>query len=73
MYNEEALHADSEESKSLWRVKRRKGNRTGHTWRRNWHIKHVVEEKVEGTVEVTERRRRRGEQLLDDFMKKTGY
>jgi hypothetical protein len=73
MYIEETLHAVMEDRKVLGRVNRWKGNRTGHTWRRNWLLKHVIDEKIEGGVEGTERRRRRGKQLLDGFMDKTVY
>jgi len=73
MYMEEAINADKEDRKVLGRVNRRKGKRIGHTWRRNWLLKHAIDEKLEGRVEVTERRRRRGKQLLDDLMEKRGY
>ena len=42
----------------------------GHILRRNCHIKHVIEGKVEGRIEVTQRRGRRREQLLHDFKEK---
>jgi hypothetical protein len=40
---------------------------------RNCLLKHVIERKIEGRIEVTERRGRRREQLLDDFKKNRGY
>jgi hypothetical protein len=41
----------------------------GHILRRNCLLKHVTEEKVEGT----RRRGRRHKQLLDDLKEKRGY
>jgi len=35
--------------------------------RRNCFLKHVIEEKIEGSIEVTGRRGRRRKQLLDDL------
>jgi len=40
---------------------------------RNCLLKHIIERKIEGRIEVTERGRRRREQLLDDFKKNRGY
>jgi hypothetical protein len=39
---------------------------TGHILYRNCLLKHVTEGKIEGRTEVTERRGRKREQLLDD-------
>jgi len=39
----------------------------------NCLLKYVIEGKVEGRIEVTTRRERRGTQLLDDLKQKTGY
>jgi len=39
--------------------KRRKANRIGHILRRNCLLKHIIGGKIEGRVEVTERRGRR--------------
>ena len=41
--------------------------------RRNCLIKHVIEGKLEGTIEVTERRGRRRMHILDDLKVKRGY
>ena len=35
--------------------KRRKGNWTGHILRRNCLLKHVIQEKIEGSIEVMRR------------------
>ena len=37
------------------------------------HLAHVIEEKREGWIQVTERRGRKGKQLLDDLKEITGY
>jgi len=50
-----------------------KANWIGHTLRRNCHLKHVVEEQIAGRIEVTERRRRRHRQLLDNLEEKPEY
>jgi hypothetical protein len=41
--------------------------------RRNCLIKHVIEGKIEGRVEVIRRREGRSKQLLDDLKEKGGY
>ena len=41
--------------------------------RRSCLLKHVIEGKIEGRIEVRDRRGRRREQLLDDFKGKLGY
>jgi len=48
-----------EERSSLQTVKRRKVNWIGHMLHRNCLLKHVIEGKVEGRIEVTGRRGRR--------------
>ena len=45
----------------------------GHNWRRNCLLKHVTARKIEGRIEVAERRRRRRKQLLDDLKKTRRY
>jgi hypothetical protein len=40
---------------------------------RNCLLKHIIERKIEGRIEVTERRGGRREQLLDGFKKNRGY
>jgi hypothetical protein len=36
-------------------------------------LTHIIEEKIDGRIEVTRRRGRRRKQILDDIRKKTGY
>ena len=57
----------------ICQVKTRRTNRIGHILRRNCLINHAIEGKTEGRMEVTERRRRRCRQLLDDLKEKRRY
>jgi hypothetical protein len=41
--------------------------------RRNCLLKHIIEGKIEGKIEVTGTRGRRGKQLLDDLKENRGY
>jgi hypothetical protein len=65
--NEEVLHRVKEERNILYTTKRRKGNWIGHILRRNCLLKHVIEGKLEGRIEMTRRHGRRRKQLLDDL------
>jgi hypothetical protein len=56
----------------LHTIKRRKANSIGHIWRRNCLLKHVLEGRIE-TTQMTGRRGRRHEQLLDDLKETGGY
>jgi hypothetical protein len=56
--NEEALHRVKEERNILHTIQIRKANWIGHIWRRNCLLKHVIERKIEGRIEVTGRRGR---------------
>jgi hypothetical protein len=51
-------------------TKRRKANWIGHILRRNCLLKHVIEGKLEGRIEMTGRRGRRHKHLLDDLKEK---
>jgi hypothetical protein len=51
----------------------KKANCTGHNLRSSCLRKHVIDGKVEGMTEVTERRGRRSKQLLDDLKETIGY
>jgi hypothetical protein len=53
--NEEVLHRVKEERNSLHTIKRRKANWIGNILRRNCLLKHVIEVKLEGRIEMTER------------------
>jgi hypothetical protein len=71
--NEEVLHSVYEEKNILRTIRRRKTNWICHTLSRNCLLKHVIEGKVGGTIDVTERRGRRRKQLLDDFKERREY
>jgi hypothetical protein len=70
---EEVLHRVKEERNILHTIKRRKANWIGHIMRRNCLLKHVIEGKVEGRLELTGRRGRRRKQLLYDLKEKRIY
>jgi hypothetical protein len=71
--NEEGLQTIKEERNILQKIKRRKANWIGHILRRNSLLKHVIEGKIKGRIEVTERGGRRRKHLLNGLKKKTGY
>jgi hypothetical protein len=68
--NEEALQGVKKRT-IVQTIKRRKANWIGHILRRNCHLKHVIEGKMEGRIEVTRRRGRR--ELLKDLKEKRRY
>ena len=49
---------------------KRKANWIGHILRRNCLLKHFSEQKMERSIEVTKRQRRRRKQLLDDLRRR---
>ena len=64
--NEDVLLRVKEDRNIIHTLKRRKANWTGHILRRNCLLKHVIEEKIEGEIEVTGRQGRERKQVLDD-------
>jgi hypothetical protein len=70
---EEVLHRVKEERNILHTIKRRKANWIGHILSRNCLLKHVIEGKCEGRIEMTGRRGRICKQLLDDLKGKRRY
>jgi hypothetical protein len=70
---DEVLHRVKEERNILHTIKRRKANWIGHILHRNCLLKHVIEETLEGRIEMTGRRGRRRKQLLDDLQGKKRY
>ena len=65
MRNEEVIERVKEERRNiLQKMKRRKANWIGHILRRNCLLKHVIEGKIDGRIEVTGRRGRRHKQLI---------
>jgi hypothetical protein len=71
--NEEILHRVQEERNILHTIKRRKANWIGHILRRNCLLKHVIEAKIHGRIEVTGIRGRIRKQLVNDLKEKRGY
>jgi hypothetical protein len=51
----------------------RKANWIGQILRRNFILKHVIEGKIEGRMEVMGRRGRRCKELMDDVKETRGY
>jgi hypothetical protein len=71
--NGEVLQRVKEERNIVHRVGRRKANRIGHMLRRDCLLKHVIDGKVDGNIDVKIRRGVRCKQLLDDLKGKKGY
>jgi hypothetical protein len=67
--NEEVLRRGRGHRNVINTIKRKKSDWIGHILHRNCLLKHAVEGKIEGRMEVTGRRGRRCKQLLDDFIK----
>ena len=66
MRNEEVLQREKERN-ILQVIKRRKARRFVYILRRSCLIKHTIEGKAEGRIEVTGRRGRRRWKLLEDL------
>jgi hypothetical protein len=71
--NEEILHRVKEERNIVHTIKRREANWIGHILRRNFLLKHVIEGKIVGRIEMTGRRGRRRMPLLDNLKEKRRY
>jgi hypothetical protein len=56
--NEEVLHRVKEERNIVHKIERRKANWIGQILRRNCLLKHVIEGKLEGRIDVMGRRGR---------------
>jgi len=65
--NEEVLLRVKEERNIVQTVNGREDNWIGHIWHRNCVLKHVIDGKMAGRIEVTGIRGIRGKQLLDDL------
>jgi hypothetical protein len=68
--SEEILPRVKDETNILHKLDKRKAYWIGHILHRNCLLKLVLEGNVEGRIEVTGRRGRRREQLLDDLKEK---
>ena len=71
--NEEVLLRVNEQRNILREIRKRKANWIGHILRRNCLLKHVIEGKIKGEMDVTRRRGRRRKKLLDDLKDRRGY
>ena len=71
--NEEVLLQVSEQRNILHAIRKRKASWIGHILRRNCLLKHVIEGKLKGEIEVTRRQGRRRKKLLDDLREGRGY
>jgi hypothetical protein len=64
--NEEVLLKVNEQRNIVHEIRKRKDNWIGHILRRNCLLKHVIEGKIKGEMEVARRRGRGRRKLLDD-------
>jgi hypothetical protein len=71
--NEEVLLRVTEQRNILHEIRKRKANWIGQILHRNCLLQRVIEGKIQGAIEVTERQGRRRRKLLDDLKKKRGY
>jgi len=63
----------NEQRNILHEIRKRKANWIGHILRRNCLLKHVMEGKIKGDMEVARTRGRRRKKLLDDLKDRSGY
>jgi hypothetical protein len=67
------VHRIKEERNVLHTIKRRKANWISDILHRHWLLKHIIEGKIGGGIEVMGRQGRRRKQLLDDCREMRGY
>jgi hypothetical protein len=68
----EVFHRDKQQ-RNILHTGKKKEVWIGHILRRNCFLKHVIEGKTEGKMEVTGRREGRRKHLLDDLKKNKDY
>jgi hypothetical protein len=71
--NDEVLLRVKQKRNILHEISKQKANWIGHILHRNCLLQRVIEGKIDGGIEVTERRGRRRRKLLDDLKERTGY
>ena len=71
--NEEVLVRVKEQRNILHEISKRKAYWIGHILGRNCLLLQVIEGKIKGGIEVTERRGRRRRKLLDDLKERRGF
>jgi hypothetical protein len=64
--NEEVLHTVNKKRNVPHTIKIRKANWIGHFLRRNCLLRHIIEGKIEGGIEVSRRGRRRRKHPVDN-------
>jgi hypothetical protein len=69
----EVLFRVKEQRNILYEIRKRKANWIGYILRRNCILQRVIEKKIKGGIEVTERRGRKRRKLLDDLKERRGY
>jgi hypothetical protein len=73
MRNEEVLLRVKKQRNILHEIRKGKANWVGHILRRYCLLQRVIEGKIKGGIEVTERRERRRRKLLDDLKERREY
>jgi hypothetical protein len=71
--NEDVLLRVKEQMNILHEIRKRKANWIGHILLRNCLLQRLIEGKIQGGIEVTERQGRRRRKLLDDLMERRRY
>jgi hypothetical protein len=71
--DEEVLLRVKEYRNIVHGISKRKANWIGHILCRNCLLRQGIEGKIKGEIEVTGRRGRRSEKLLDDLKERKGY
>ena len=71
--NEEVLLRVKDQGNILQEISKRNANWIGYILRRNCLPQQVIEGKIKGGIEVTERRERRHRKLRDDLKERRGY
>jgi hypothetical protein len=71
--NEEVLLRVKEQRNILHEISKRKANWIGHILCRNCLLQQIIEVKIKGGIEVTERRVRRRGNLMDNLRERRGY
>jgi hypothetical protein len=71
--NQRVLHRVNEQRNILDKIETSKASWIGHSLRRNCILKHVIEEKIEVSLEVMGRRERRRKLLLENLKETKEY
>jgi hypothetical protein len=69
----EVLLRVKKQRKILHEISKQKANLIGQNLHRNCLLQQVIEGKIQGGIEVTERRGRKRRKLLDDLKERRGY